>query len=152
SLGCDRDHSLRVRLSRRLFAVSPMGHTDQLVATASNAEAALVTREDVLPLETFHDSNCHAISFYYRPGEGNLAARDAMAVNLRARDIISNHFGAGKPCSGMLRDLDAVLHAVELASNHEAPLKVIFACYARGIWREFELPSSQRRVKLAAGT
>lgn len=112
-----------------------------------------VTREDLQALGCVHDPCGHAVSFYYKPGPGKLVERDAMIVNLRARDIISNSFGGDKPNSGLLRDLDDVLKICEECTDQHGPLKVVFACQEQGVWEEFDLPSSAIRiVRLEVGT
>lgn len=105
---------------------------------------------DLEILSRLRDASGHAVSFYFKPGEGKLAERDAMIVSLRARDIISNSYGQEKPNSSLLRDLDAVMKISE-SSVLDAPLKVIFACHEQGIWEEFELPVCRRMVRLEAG-
>jgi hypothetical protein len=109
------------------------------------------TRHDLARLEKLGDAGGHAVSFYFRPGEGKLAERDAMIVNLRARDIISNSYEQDKPNLCLLRDLDAVMKLSEDASRPDASLKVVFACHDRGIWEEFDLPCDKRIVRLEAG-
>lgn len=108
------------------------------------------TCQDVENLSKVRDAGGHAVSFYFKPGEEKLAERDAMIVNLRARDIISNSYGQEKPNLSLLRDLDAVMKIAEDADGPESPLKIVFACRERGIWEEFEIPTSNRIVRLEA--
>lgn len=114
------------------------------------AREETLSAQDISFLSEFEDSRGHAVSFYFRPSSGAAGERDAMLINLRVHDIITNDFGRGHRNHGLLRDLDAVLEKAEGASD-SGPLKVIFACHDRGIWREFEVPASGRMVRLEAG-
>jgi hypothetical protein len=72
-------------------------------------------------------------------------------MNLRVRDIISNHFLCGDKGHGLLRDLDSVLELCEARVGEPGPATVVFACHDRGIWCEFTVPASSRIVRLEAG-
>lgn len=110
------------------------------------------TREDLQNLARVQDVGGHAVSFYFKPGPGSLVQRDAMIVNLRVRDIISNSFMGEKPSGGLIRDLDDVLQLSEEHTGDQPLLKVVFACRNQGVWEEFELPSSViRMVRLEVG-
>lgn len=110
------------------------------------------TREDLQRLARIQDPSGNAVSFYFKPGPGNLAERDSVIVNLRARDIISNSFAGEKPNCSLIRDLDDVLQISEECTAEQSPLRVVFACRNQGIWEEFELPSSVARlVRLEVG-
>lgn len=122
----------------------------------SNPESAravpgrLVTEDDLKALAQFHDEHGHAVSFYFKPGEGPRTERDGMLVNLRAHDIISNDFLREEKSHGLLRDLDAVLEISE-GAEQAGPMKVVFACHDRGVWQEFNVPASTRLIRLEAG-
>ncbi len=109
-----------------------------------------LSAQDISFLAEFEDNRGHAVSFYFKPAPGAGGQRDAMLMNLRVHDIITNDFGRGHRSHGLLRDLDAVLEKAEQASDC-SQLKVIFACHDRGIWREFDVPASGRMVRLEAG-
>jgi hypothetical protein len=109
------------------------------------------TRQDLEMLSKLRDLGGHAVSFYFKPAEGKLSERDAMIVNLRARDIISDSYGQERPNLPLLRDLDAVMKISEDSGSADAPLKIVFACHEKGIWEEFEVPSAKHIVRLEAG-
>ncbi|MBZ5533148.1 MAG: hypothetical protein LAO20_17090 [Acidobacteriia bacterium] len=117
-----------------------------MIATSHRA----ATLQDLQTLAGFHDPAGNAVSFYFKPGQGEAAERDAMIAQLRARSIISDSFGQEKPHSGLLRDLDAVMKISE-ETEAGAPMKVVFACHDQGVWEEFDLPSGQRIVRIEAG-
>lgn len=135
----------------------PCSHKVTRMGGISNSEWGRVrksmtaTEDDLKSLSQFHDEQGHAVSFYFRPGTGTGSERDGMLMNLRARDIISNHFLCGDKGHGLLRDLDAVLELCEAGMQQSGPVKVVFACHDQGIWREFSVPSSARIVRLEAG-
>ena len=108
-----------------------------------------LTKHDLESLAQFHDDHGHAVSFYFKPGAGS--ERDDVLINLRVRDIISNHFLCGDKGRGLLRDLDSVLELCEAGIEASGPAMVVFACHEKGVWREFTVPSSARIVRLEAG-
>jgi hypothetical protein len=110
-----------------------------------------VTTRDLESLSQFRDETGHAVSFYFRPATGAGGERDGMLMNLRVRDIISNHFLCGDKGHGLLRDLDSVLELCEARVDETGPATVVFACHDRGIWHEFTVPSPIRIVLLEAG-
>jgi hypothetical protein len=110
-----------------------------------------VTEADLKSLAEFHDEHGHAVSFYFRPGDGTGSERDGTLMNLRVRNIISNHFLCGEKSHGLLRDLDAVLELSETKTEQPGHVKVVFACHDQGIWCEFTVPSSARIVRLETG-
>ena len=67
-----------------------------MIATSHRA----ATLQDLQTLAGFHDPAGNAVSFYFKPGQGEAAERDAMIAQLRARSIISDSFGQEKPHSG----------------------------------------------------
>ncbi|HEX7285939.1 MAG TPA: hypothetical protein VF532_07135 [Candidatus Angelobacter sp.] len=111
--------------------------------------ARVVTEADLKSLAEFHDEHGHAVSFYFRPGDGS--ERDGALMNLRVRNLISNHFLCGEKSHGLLRDLDAILELSEAKTEQPGQVKVVFACHDQGIWCEFTVPSSARIVRLEAG-
>jgi hypothetical protein len=108
-----------------------------------------LTQHDLESLARFHDDHGHAVSFYFKPGGGS--ERDDVLINLRVRDIISNHFLCGDKGHGLLRDLDSVMELCDAGIEASGPAKVVFACHEKGVWREFTVPSSARIVRLEAG-
>ncbi len=110
------------------------------------------TSEQFALLEQFSDETGHAVSFYFKPAPGRDAELDLLALRIKARDMFSRDFEAGRKSTGLLRDLDGCLEAAEMAAEgDDAPLKVVFACHDRGIWLEYELPSRARLLRMEAG-
>ncbi len=109
-----------------------------------------VTDDDLKALAQFRDERGHAVSFYFKPGEGPRSGRDGMLLNLRAHDIISNDFLREDKSHGLLRDLDAVLEISE-GMEQTGPMKVVFACHDQGVWQEFSVPASARLIRLETG-
>ncbi|HEX2327119.1 MAG TPA: hypothetical protein VHN74_00235 [Candidatus Angelobacter sp.] len=106
--------------------------------------------DDLVVLGNFSDENGHAVSFYYRPVESSHASYDSMLLNLRVRDIISNSFSVERRTSGLLRDLDHCLELAEQTPAEYQAMRAVFACHDRGIWMEFEVPSSAHLVRVEA--
>jgi len=127
------------------------------MAAVSNSErvqegqSKRLTKHDLESLAQFHDDHGHAVSFYFKPGPGAGSERDDILINLRVRDIISNHFLCGDKGHGLLRDLDSVMELCEAGVEASGPAKVVFACHEKGVWREFTVPASARIVRLEAG-
>lgn len=126
------------------FAASPC-------AVSARVRALTPHADDLLALGKFSDEKKHAISFYYRPGDETHGSHDAMLLNFRVRDIISNNFSAEHRTSGLLRDLDHCLEIAEQTPEEYPCLRAVFACHDRGIWMEFEVPSAVHLVRVETG-
>lgn len=132
-----------------MILMSTAPHSRRVQPVASTAR--VVTREDLKALADFRDESGHAVTFYFKPGGGANAARDAKLVQLESRNVISNAFATGFRKSGLLRDLDEVLQISENAEESEAKMKVVFACRERGLWLEYDVPTEGRHVRLHVG-
>ena len=130
------------------MSLAPSAHS----VPSARLRALTPHSDDLLALGKFADDNQHAISFYYRPGDSTRGAHDAMLLNFRVRDIISNSFSPERRTSGLLRDLDHCLEIAEQTPEEYPCLRAVFACHDRGIWMEFEVPSSVHLVRVETGS
>jgi peptide subunit release factor 1 (eRF1) len=103
----------------------------------------MITREQLRELAEIESPEGVAVSFYFQPTRPqNKSHRDEL---IRLKDLVR---GAMKRAGGAARvDLERILERAEQLHADHAHAKAIFACSAKGTWREFNLPP-----KLAAST
>lgn len=103
----------------------------------------MMTRDQVRELAAFQlngDNHATALSFYFQPEppQDRSHRNDAIAAKDVVRQALKSTAAKGK--NGSLHsDLD---HVLEVVSNlrGQARGKAVFACSAKGFWREFDLP------------
>jgi peptide subunit release factor 1 (eRF1) len=104
----------------------------------------MITREDIRELAQFHghgQENC-AVSFYFDPRTplDRSHREEAILVKDLVRTALRDAEKQGKN-SGLKADLDRILTLAENLHGNQARAKAVFACNARSIWREFDLPA-----------
>jgi len=111
----------------------------------------MISREELLRLADFEcrHPNEIAVSFYFQPAtpkdkshrEEVIEAKDLvrrtlqeLEVNGRSREVVA--------------DLQKILQLAERLQGNQAHAKAVFACAARQLWLEFDLPPSGERTRL----
>jgi peptide subunit release factor 1 (eRF1) len=111
----------------------------------------MISREELLRLADFEcrHPNEIAVSFYFQPAtpkdkshrEEVIEAKDLvrrtlqeLEVNGRSREVVV--------------DLQKILQLAERLHGNQARAKAVFACSARQLWLEFDLPPSGERTRL----
>jgi peptide subunit release factor 1 (eRF1) len=103
----------------------------------------MITREDIRELAQFQFDNkdsC-ALSFYFqpRPPQNKSHREEAILAKDLVRSAMREAEKNGK--NGCARaDLLRMLSVAETLHGHQTRAKVIFACGAKNLWREFDLP------------
>lgn len=111
----------------------------------------MISREELRQLATFecrHPDQL-AISFYFKPStpqdkshrEEGILAKDLVHKTIQELQINDRFRGA-------LEDLHRILELAERLHGNQARGKVVFACSARGIWQEFDVPAGVAVTKL----
>jgi peptide subunit release factor 1 (eRF1) len=105
----------------------------------------MITRDQLRELAAFQcekKEEC-AISFYFQPQTPkNKAHREeAILVKDLVRDAILKLEKNGKT-DGVKSDLNRILELAEGLHGNAAKAKAVFACAARGMWHDFDLPAS----------
>jgi peptide subunit release factor 1 (eRF1) len=102
-----------------------------------------ITREQIRELAEFQDDQACALSFYFQPSTPRNKAHkeDVILIKDLAREALHGLESQGrKDCARA--DMDRVLRlSGELRSNGTHG-KAVFACAARNIWREYDVPPS----------
>jgi peptide subunit release factor 1 (eRF1) len=111
----------------------------------------MISREDLRQLASFE---CRypdelAISFYFKPStpqdkshrEEAILAKDLVRKTIQELQINGRFRGA-------IVDLERILELAERLHGNQARGKVVFACSARDIWHEFDVPAGVATTKL----
>ncbi len=103
----------------------------------------MITREDIRELAQFQfdDKDSCALSFYFqpRPPQNKSHREEAILAKDLVRNAMREAEKNGK--NGCARaDLLRMLSVAETLHGHQTRAKVIFACGAKNLWREFDLP------------
>ncbi len=110
----------------------------------------MITRDDIRELANFQSAEGCAITFYYQPSTPlNKSHRDqAILVKDLIRDALREAEKHGK--NGRTRaDLERINELVDPALGNGGKAKAIFACGAKGFWREFDIPGQLLKPKVA---
>src|SRR5437868_5340386 len=111
----------------------------------------MITREDIrelAQLQCVNGEGC-ALSFYFQPQtpkdkshrEEAILANDLVRSALRHAEQHGNSHCART-------DLDRILEVASALKGNQARAKAIFACSAKNVWREFDLPAMVPRTRL----
>ncbi len=102
-----------------------------------------ITREQIRQLAEFQDEKSCAVSFYFQPSAPRNKAHkeDTILIKDLAREAMRNAEGKDtKDCARA--DIERIVRlSGELRSNGTHG-KAVFACAARKIWHEYELPAT----------
>jgi peptide subunit release factor 1 (eRF1) len=111
----------------------------------------MISREELRQLASFecrHPDEL-AISFYFKPStpqdkshrEEGILAKDLVRKTIQELQMNGRFRGA-------LEDLQRILELAERLYGNQARGKIVFACSARNIWHEFEVPAGVATTKL----
>lgn len=111
----------------------------------------MISREELRQLASFecrHPDEL-AISFYFKPStpqnkshrEEGILAKDMVRKTIQELQVNGSFRGA-------IQDLERILQLAESLHGNQARGKVVFACSARGLWHEFDVPSGVTATKL----
>ena len=103
----------------------------------------MITKFDIRELANFHSPEGCAVTFYYQPTTPpNRSHRDETIL---VKDLINNALREaekkGKNLKSVQPDLQRILETAAALRSDGRKGKAVFACAARGFWREFDLPS-----------
>lgn len=110
----------------------------------------MITRDDIRELANFQSAEGCAITFYYQPSTPlNKSHREeAILVKDLIRDVLREAEKHGK--NGCTRaDLERINGMVDPVHGNGGKAKAIFACGAKGFWREFDIPGQLLKPKVA---
>jgi peptide subunit release factor 1 (eRF1) len=111
----------------------------------------MISREELRQLASFECRRPDelAISFYFKPSTPqDKSHREEVIL---AKDLVGKtiqELQTHGPFRGALEDLQRILELAEQLHGNQARGKVVFACSARGIWQEFNVPAGVATTKL----
>jgi peptide subunit release factor 1 (eRF1) len=108
-----------------------------------------ISREQIRELAEFRDEKSCAVSFYYQPSAPRNKAHkeDIILIKDLARDAMHRLETKGKKDCAR-NDIERIVRfSGELRSNGTHG-KAVFACAARNVWREFEVPPALGSTQL----
>lgn len=96
----------------------------------------MITRDQLRELAQIECPEGSAVSFYFQPNRpANKAHKEELIL---VKDLVR---GAMKQAGATVRgDLERVLRTAEQLHGNHSHAKAIFACSAKGVWQEFNLP------------
>jgi len=110
-----------------------------------------ITREQIRELATLEDPKSCAVTFYFQPSAPRNKAHkeDTILVKDLAREALRHVEGKNKGTKDAPRaDIERIVRlAGELRSNG-THAKTVFACAARNVWREYDLPPTLAGTQL----
>ncbi len=111
----------------------------------------MISREQIRELAQFEadgKQEC-ALSFYFQPQTPQNKSHREEAIftkDLVKQALQEAHHDGKHKCARA--DLNAILKLAETLHGNQARAKAVFACGARGIWHEFDLPSQLPHTQL----
>lgn len=97
----------------------------------------MITREQLRELATVESPEGAAVSFYFQPATPQNKSHKEELILIK--DLVR---GAVKQANGAARgDLERILQKAEQFHGNHSRARAIFACSAKGVWREFDLPA-----------
>ena len=110
----------------------------------------MITRDDIRELANFHSPEGCAVTFYYQPTTpSNRSHRDEA---IRVKDLVNGALrdaekgGSKRKAAGP--DLQRILEMTDALRSNGHKGKAIFACAAKNLWREFDLPVRPDKSKV----
>jgi peptide subunit release factor 1 (eRF1) len=97
----------------------------------------MITREKLRELATIESPEGAAVSFYFQPTPPQNKSHKEELILIK--DLVR---GAMKQAGGAAReDLERILQKTEHLHGNHSRGRAIFACSAKGVWSEFDLPA-----------
>ena len=108
-----------------------------------------MTREQIRELAEFHDQNSCAVSFYFQPSTPRNKAHkeDTILIKDLAREAMRGLEAKGQKDCGRA-DIERIVRLSGDLRSNGTHAKVVFACAAQNIWREYELPPTLGSTQL----
>ena len=108
-----------------------------------------ITREEIRELAEFQDQGGCALSFYFQPSIPRNKAHKEETILAKdlAREALRQLESKGKPDCAR-GDLDRILRLTGDFRSNGVHAKAIFACAAKGFWREYDLPAQLGSTQL----
>src|SRR5260370_28360075 len=108
----------------------------------------MISREALRELAAFESPEQAAISFYFQPGTQRNQAHREEAILIK--DVIrdAQRRSERKGLGASSNDLRRILDLAERLNGNHSRAKAVFACEARRLWREFDLPPQPERTRL----
>lgn len=103
-----------------------------------------ITREQIRELAEFQDEQFCALSFYFQPSTPRNKAHkeDTILIKDLAREALHNLESQGRKESTVRSDVDRILRLSSEFRSNGTHGKAVFACAAKNIWREYDVPAS----------
>lgn len=108
-----------------------------------------ISREQIRELAELQDEKSCAVSFYYQPSAPRNKAHkeDIILIKDLAREAMRNLEAKGKrECAR--EDIERVVRLSGDLRNNGTHGKAVFACAAKNLWREFEVPAALGSTQL----
>lgn len=123
-------------------------------ATASTLTATsipVLLRADLPELANFHDTEGHAVSFFF--SVQSIPDKSHHTELVLVRDLVQEeqHRASVKKAPGLADDLQAVLNLAEEVVQNPRYWTILYACHEQGLRRRFELPAPQPIRQLHVG-
>jgi len=102
----------------------------------------MITREQIRELAQFQaEGEACALSFYFQPQtpQNKSHREEAILAKDLARNALQEAEKSGRN-GGIRTDLNRILDLAGHLHGNQARAKAIFACAAKNLWREFDLP------------
>ena len=110
----------------------------------------MISREELRQLAAFEcDPPEFAVTFYVQPGTPKDKSHREEAI--LAKDLVRKTLQELEPggrSRGLSADLERILHLAETLHGNGARSKVVFACNARDVWREYDLPPGALQTRI----
>lgn len=102
----------------------------------------MITREQIRELAEFEDPQGGALTFYFQHSAPRNKAHkeETILTKDQAREVLRQVEGKGK-CESARADLDRMMRLSQEWLGNGARAKAVFACSARELWREYDLPA-----------
>jgi peptide subunit release factor 1 (eRF1) len=102
-----------------------------------------ITREQIRELAQFHDEQSSAVSFYFQPSTPRNKAHkeDVILIKDLAREALRGLESQGKK-EGARADIERIVRLSDELRSNGTHGKAVFACAAKKVWREFDLPTN----------
>jgi peptide subunit release factor 1 (eRF1) len=106
----------------------------------------MITREQIHELAQFEDEGACALSFYFQPSTPRNKAHKEEAILTKdlAREALrqlEERNNSKEKNEAARADLDRIVRLSQELRGNGAHAKALFACSARGFWREYDLPA-----------
>jgi len=102
-----------------------------------------ITREEIRQLAEFQDDKCCAVSFYFQPSTPRNKAHkeDSILIKDLAKEAMRTLEAKGKKDCAR-GDIERLVRMSSELRSNGTHAKAVFACAARNLWREYELPAT----------